>query len=208
MLHLRNDGGSLNISGVSYDPAKTSGTITLVEPGQSILADTAEVQTSLAMGGAVRLLVEDVPTTTEFEARTLPSADYFIVSDFTGFSTPGDITTAQGVITTAITASTTSIKGASSKDLTQVFTAIGSVTTIGPGSTLRTYTVTRSDTGAPIPDAEVWVTTDTAGANVIAGTLTTDDAGQVKFMLDAGTYYYWVKAAGYTAVGPDTEVYI
>lgn len=61
----------------------------------------------------------------------------------------------------------------------------------GPGSTSCTFTINDSN-GQPISGAEVWASTDLAGANVVAGTLTTDDIGQVTFLLDSGvTYYIW-----------------
>lgn len=50
----------------------------------------------------------------------------------------------------------------------------------------------------PILDCEVWVTTDEAGASVVAGTLETDGNGQVTFLLDTGTYWCWRQKAGVT----------
>ena len=75
----------------------------------------------------------------------------------------------------------------------------------GPGGTEKVYTVTDSVSGLPIADVHVWVSTDTAGANVIASGYT-DVSGQVTFMLDAGTYYLWRQKAGYNFTNPDTEV--
>jgi len=74
----------------------------------------------------------------------------------------------------------------------------------GAGAITWTYTLTDADTGAPIDGAEIWVTTDSAGANVIASG-TTDDAGQVTFYLDAGVKYIWRKKAGYNFTNPDQE---
>lgn len=59
--------------------------------------------------------------------------------------------------------------------------------------------------GNPIANADVWVTTDIGGTNIIRKS-TTDDAGKVTFFLDAGTYYYWRSAPGYTFSNPDTEI--
>jgi len=75
----------------------------------------------------------------------------------------------------------------------------------GSGGTATTYTVTDSSTGLPIADVHVWVSTDTAGANVIASGYT-DASGEVVFMLDSGTYYVWSMKAGYNFTNPDTEV--
>lgn len=66
------------------------------------------------------------------------------------------------------------------------------------------YCVTIDDGSNPLAEAEVWVSTDEAGTNVIAGTLTTDANGQATFMLDAGSYYLWVKKTGYTFSNPQS----
>lgn len=51
--------------------------------------------------------------------------------------------------------------------------------------------------GVPIADADVWVTTDAAGAEVTAGTLQTDSGGDVTFLLDAGSQYFiWMQKDG------------
>ena len=47
--------------------------------------------------------------------------------------------------------------------------------------------------GVPLDGAAVWISTDTAGAHVIAGTLYTHAQGKVTFMLEAGDYYVWVQ---------------
>jgi len=73
------------------------------------------------------------------------------------------------------------------------------------GAITAVYTVTDSGTSDPIADTLVWVTTDINGNSVI-GSGTTDNFGKVTFYLDAGTYYFWRKKAGYNFVNPDTEV--
>ena len=75
----------------------------------------------------------------------------------------------------------------------------------GAGGTLKEYTVTDSVSGLPIADVHVWVTTDAAGANVIASGHT-DAFGKVSFMLDSGTYYVWMQKALINFTNPDTEV--
>jgi hypothetical protein len=76
---------------------------------------------------------------------------------------------------------------------------------LGPGSTLNTYTVTDSVSGNPIQGVAVTVTTDVAGTNTIAYGVT-DVAGEIDFWLDPGTYYMWSVKSGYTFTNPDTEV--
>ena len=68
------------------------------------------------------------------------------------------------------------------------------------GGTANTYSVT--DTGAAggtgIPDVQVWLTIDSAGARLIASGITDDD-GDVTFYLDSGlTYYVWMAKSGFT----------
>lgn len=74
-----------------------------------------------------------------------------------------------------------------------------------------TYTLTSSATGLPLPNADVWITTDIAGANIVwRGT--TDAFGVARDVanhlpwLDAGTYYFWRQLIGFTFVDPDTEI--
>jgi len=74
--------------------------------------------------------------------------------------------------------------------------------TVGAGSLAFTVTVTDSITALPLAGASVWVTTDVAGANVVAGTATTNALGVVVFYLDPGPYYLWVQHEGYTGTNP------
>lgn len=74
---------------------------------------------------------------------------------------------------------------------------------VGPGGTSKTLTV-RTTGGVPIADAAVWVTTDAAGTNTIAGTLRTNASGQVEFMLETGTYYWWGRKTGVNFSNPHT----
>lgn len=76
---------------------------------------------------------------------------------------------------------------------------------LGTGPYTFTYTVTNSVTGLPIAGAHVIVSTDVAGANVIAAGYT-NVAGQVVFYFEAGTYYFWVYHPGFTGALPDIEV--
>lgn len=76
----------------------------------------------------------------------------------------------------------------------------------GAGAIMFTYTVTDSVSGDPIPDVQVWVSTDVGGSAVVAGALPTDAFGNVVFYLDAGTYYFWRHKFGWTGANPDTEV--
>ena len=69
---------------------------------------------------------------------------------------------------------------------------------VGPGPI--PVSITCEDTaGNPLAGVEVWVTSDAAGNNPVAGPLTTGEAGEVVFMLAAGTWWLWRQAAGLRA---------
>lgn len=65
-------------------------------------------------------------------------------------------------------------------------------------------TVNNHDTGLPISGVEVWVTSDSAGTNVIQGPILTDALGIATFYLDAGTYYAFRQKSGITFTNPAT----
>lgn len=74
---------------------------------------------------------------------------------------------------------------------------------IGSGALSCTWTQ-KDDGGNPMDNVQVWITTDEAGANVVAGALLTDASGEATFMLDAGTYYVWREKGGYNFTNPQT----
>lgn len=75
----------------------------------------------------------------------------------------------------------------------------------GAGATEWTYTVTDSNSGLPIADVDVWVTSDAGGSNLLASGRTNTN-GIVTFYLDTGTVYVWSQKSGYNFTNPDTEV--
>lgn len=84
--------------------------------------------------------------------------------------------------------------------------ALVTTTSAGRGAITWTYTLTEADT-TPIPDAEVWITTDEAGSEVVASGRT-NASGVVTFYLDDGsTVYVWSQKTGVNFPDmPDTEV--
>ncbi|HQF69966.1 MAG TPA: hypothetical protein PLH39_01665, partial [Promineifilum sp.] len=74
----------------------------------------------------------------------------------------------------------------------------------GAGAAEFTYTLTEASAGDPIADADVWVTTDSAGAVVVASGRT-DQNGRVTFYLDPGTVYLWRQKSGWNFANPDAE---
>ena len=81
-----------------------------------------------------------------------------------------------------------------------------------PQAIAFTYTVTNSQSGLPVSGVEVWITTDSAGLNVVLSGLTTDASGIARDgagllpYLDPGSYYFWRQRANYEFGGADLEV--
>lgn len=76
---------------------------------------------------------------------------------------------------------------------------------LGAGATTFTYTLTDADSGDPIADADVWVSSNLAGTDIIASGRT-DSSGQITFYLDLGTTaYIFRQKSGYDFTNPDTE---
>lgn len=83
-------------------------------------------------------------------------------------------------------------------DCVSQFFAINTVTgeLFGPGGTQ--YTIAVKPGGVALGGCAVWITSDEAGTDTVAGTRYTDDAGEVTFMLEEGvTYYAWRKSDQY-----------
>lgn len=71
---------------------------------------------------------------------------------------------------------------------------------IAKGTGSHTYTDTLYDTDqvTPLPNVELWVTSDALGSTVVAGPQNTDCNGQFTFLFQAaGTYYLWLDTSEY-----------
>jgi len=86
----------------------------------------------------------------------------------------------------------------------EALAAASSGSAAGPGAIA--WVVEVDDGTDPIEGAHVWVSTDEAGDNVVAGSLITDSFGLVTFMLDAGTYYVRVRKDGFNPIVGDDFV--
>lgn len=81
-------------------------------------------------------------------------------------------------------------------ELARIDQPISAASSMGTGADQVTITI-NDQSGDPIADADVWITADAAGANVVAGTLQTNSDGQALFLLDNGaSYYLWAQKDG------------
>ena len=133
--------------------------------------------------------VRHIPAIWAVQKAGIESLDATVSSRLptSSYTAPSSITSLQADVTTI---------------LGRVDVAVSTRLGTGGGSTSYAVTVTRPDGTTPISGASVWVTTDSAGGNVIAGTLTTDGSGVATFMLDAGAYYLWRQAEGWNFANP------
>lgn len=71
----------------------------------------------------------------------------------------------------------------------------------GIGAVVCVLTI-KDSLDAPIQDAEVWVSEDVGGTNVVAGVKETNVNGEVVFSLDPGTHYRWVQSNSFNFANP------
>ena len=93
----------------------------------------------------------------------------------------------------------------SASDVLAAITPVVAPTTLGLGAIPWTHFVANEYTMQGIPDVDVWVSTDPAGAYIIASGRT-DQNGNVTFYLDAGTVYVWEQKSGWNFSNPTEEV--
>lgn len=76
---------------------------------------------------------------------------------------------------------------------------------LGSGVVTYTYHLSNSVTSAPIAGAQVWVSSDVSGSQIISSGLT-DSSGDIIFYLNNNqTYYFWRVAQNLSFSNPDTE---
>jgi len=174
----------------------------------TVLADTSELQTDWTDGGRLDLLLDAIKAKTD-NLPADPADDSDIDAQLATIDAVVDAIKAvtdslndpsAGEVADAVWDEVTAghqAAGTAGKALTDGITA-------GSGAITFTYTLTSSVDGSGISDADVWVTSDLAGNNVLASG-TTDASGQVTFYLDAGTVYVWRQKSGWNFTNPDAE---
>ena len=79
---------------------------------------------------------------------------------------------------------------------------------LGHGSTLITYNLKDKESNQPIVGALVEVTTDPLQQNRVAGAKKTDSLGNVTFLLDPFTkYFFWSTHPDFSFDNPDEEIF-
>jgi hypothetical protein len=159
----------------------------------SISASTANIPTSLSADISTILSRADVNVSTRASA-----ADYTSVR-------AGRLDNIDATVSSRLAASgyTAPANGSIATILSRVDVPVSSVANAyGAGSISYTVTVTAANGSTPIEGVAVWISTNSNGSNVIAGTAYTNMSGQVTFMLDAGSYYIWRQLSGWTFANP------
>jgi len=89
--------------------------------------------------------------------------------------------------------------GADGDTLETLSDQLDAVPTRGSGSVSTTIRITENglSDGTPVADADVWITSDSAGSTIVAGTLQTNAQGEATFNLDPGSYYVWAQKDGW-----------
>jgi hypothetical protein len=197
----------------------------------AILADTNELQADWVNGGRLDLLIDAIKAVTDKFGFT-GTSPYYVqtdVVDWNGSAAPamtGDAFAVVNHATYGNAALETAIDGISAgsgltmsdavpdpgtagtvgqalrkllDNLDAPISGVGGA--VGPGGIAWTVTL-KTGAAVPIADADVWVTTDSSGTNVVAGKLQTDAFGKATFMLDAGTYYRWAQKSGVNFTNP------
>lgn len=180
-----------------------------------VLTDTCTTNTDMrGTDNALTTLGTNAPAgwinATAIAASALDDkGNWTVTGDLAGLSThsAADVATALGTGSTltalASAASITALRGADSDTLKTVSDQIDGISAEAGGGGIA-YEVACTYGGNPLDGVKVWVTTDTAGSNVVASGYT-GVLGTVTFMLEAGTYYLWKQLAGYNAAtNPET----
>ena len=171
----------------------------------AILADTNELQTDWANGGRLDLIIDALAL--EATLTAMKGSGFLTGTDsleairnrgdaaWVGGGSAADIADA---VWDELQSGHTSA-GSFGKYLDAAISGVGGV--VGSGALSCTWTQ-KDEGGTAMDNVQVWISTDEAGNNVVAGTLITNASGEVTFMLDAGTYYVFRERAGYNFTNP------
>ena len=173
----------------------------------AILADTNELQTDWANGGRLDLIIDSLAL--EATLTAMKGSGFLTGTDsLEAIRNRGDAAWVGGGSAADIAdavwdelQSGHTDAGSFGKYLDAAISDVGGV--VGSGALSCTWTQ-KDEGGTAMDNVQVWISTDEAGNNVVAGTLITDASGEVTFMLDEGTYYVWRERGGYNFTNPQT----
>ena len=182
----------------------TANALELAPSGSGL--DAAGVRAAVGLAAAnLDTQLGDIPTVAEFNARSLPSADYTVVSDLGTVQTGDSFAIINGVSgCVAIKGDTAAILEDTGTTLPAQIAAIAGG--VGSGPVAHPYTVTTIG-AVPCADALVIMSTDSAGVIPIHSGRT-NALGVVTFYPDlpvGTTVYLWRYKTGLNFVNPDTE---
>jgi hypothetical protein len=80
-------------------------------------------------------------------------------------------------------------------------------TEAGPGGVAFIYTLMVGASEVPLSDADVWVTSDAAGNNIIASGRTDQDGKVVFYLQNGSTVYVWKQKSGWNFT-PQPEQFV
>lgn len=198
-------GDSVTISNIATGLYKLSFNPASEVEGDFFAIDVSATVSAVAYLCAINFIV--VPDVVAIQSGLATSAVLTAVANAIGAFTGTGVNTILGFFR-AIMRSDASVPSdvggtfASSTDsLESLGTAIaGLSSSLGSGADLCTLRI-RETNLTPVADADVWITTDSAGTNVVAGTKQTDSSGEVTFLLDAGnSYYLWAQKDGWEGI--------
>ncbi len=120
---------------------------------------------------------------------------------YLAYTTISDLWDIGDVVELVVTA-TVNVDGVNERTQSRVYNYGPLVLSVGgSGATAITLIIREDGTDRLIPDADVWLTADSAGARIVEGTKQTNAAGEVVFQLDLGaSYYLWMQKDGYKAI--------
>lgn len=162
--------------GVTFGPAGSL-------EGTGVNATTILTALGLATGnldtqlGAIKTVVDDVPNNTEFEARSIPSADYFVVTDYTA---PDSAATIAAAVEAAIL---------DEGDATALLAAIGAKVEeflINDGDATATLAAIAAAVKAAMETGTVQTVTGNVNGSVasVTNAVTTDEASRTASQAD------------------------
>lgn len=194
---------------VDYDPASKPGVATallneLIESNAGVSRYTAAALAQAPSGGGGGDATEANQTTIINHLTDIKGGTWATTDSLEAIRNQGDaawLTATASIVTSGLTTQGyTTARAAKLDNLDAAISGVGGA--VGAGA--DTVTLTLNDgAGLPIADADVWITTDSAGSNVVAGTLQTNSLGKATFQLDAGVAYYrWAQKDGFSFTNP------